>query len=273
MFGVHRFTVDAAGESHLLIHGNTVHGRQRWSPAPSVSPGSYYHPDGPAGDLFKLIRARHAAPRIAVVGLGAGSLASYAQIAPGEHWTFYEIDPAVVRIARNPRYFTFLREAFPDDSRLSIVVGDARLQLEKAADGQFDVIILDAFSSDSVPVHLLTTEALGMYLRKLAGGGLIALHVSNRHLELRPLLAAVAAAQDEPPAVLSRDDTLATMTAEERQDGKQASQWVVMARGGSDLASLPDSWQPLAPDPRVAAWTDEYASILAVAKDSFWPAH
>jgi hypothetical protein len=272
LFGVHRVTVDAAGEFHLLIHGNTVHGRQRWSPEPSANPGSYYHADGPAGDLFRLIGAKPEARRIAVIGLGAGSLACYGRDKPEQHWTFYEIDPAVVRIATNPRYFTFLSDSFADRSRLSIVVGDARLQLAKAADGQFDAIIFDAFSSDSVPVHLVTKEALALYLRKLARGGLVALHVSNRHLELRPLVGALAAAQDEPLVALARDDTLADVTDHQRRDGKQASVWVVLAREAADIAPLPETWQPLATNARVAAWTDEYASILAVAKDSFWPA-
>jgi hypothetical protein len=271
LFGVHRVTVDAAGEFHLLIHGTTVHGRQRWSPEPAADPGSYYHADGPVGDLFRLIGAKPEARRIAVVGLGAGSLACYGRDRPEQHWTFYEIDPAVVRIARDTRYFTFLSDSFADSSRLAIIVGDARLQLAKAADGQFDLVILDAFSSDSVPVHLVTKEALALYLRKLARGGLVALHVSNRHLELRPLVAALAAAQDEPLVARARDDTITNLSPEEQRAGKQASVWVLLARDAADVAALPESWQPLAADPSVAAWTDEYASILAVAKDSFWP--
>ena len=125
---------------------------------------------------------------MAIVGLGAGSLACYAE--PGQGWTFYEIDPAVVRIARDPRFFTYLKDCRARSQ--DVVVGDARLRLRDAPDGGYGLIVLDAFSSDAIPMHLLTREALRLYRDKLADGGLIAFHISNRYLDLAPVLGALA---------------------------------------------------------------------------------
>ena len=124
---------------------------------------------------------------MAVVGLGVGSLASYA--GPAQRWTFYEIDPAVERIARDPSYFTYLEDC---GARCQVMIGDARLSLARARPQQFGLIILDAFSSDAIPIHLLTREAMELYLSRLAPGGVIALHISNLHLSLSPVLGRVA---------------------------------------------------------------------------------
>ena len=127
------------------------------------------------------------AARIGVVGLGAGTLACYAQ--PGQHWTFYEIDPVIVGIARDPAQFTFLSRCQPG---APIIVGDARLTLERAPAAAADILVVDAFSSDSVPMHLLTREAFATYRRHLAPGGLLLVHISNRYLDMEPVIAAAA---------------------------------------------------------------------------------
>ncbi|MCA9427271.1 MAG: fused MFS/spermidine synthase, partial [Candidatus Omnitrophica bacterium] len=178
-YGVHRVTWDADRRFHQLVHGNTVHGREQWPPVKESPPGAYYHPTGPIGDVFALQQQRGNFHKVGVAGLGAGCLAYYSRNVSDRHWTFFEIDPEVARIAGDPSLFTFLSDAFPNDSRMDIVIGDARLKLAKAEDSSFDLIVLDAFSSDSVPIHLLTQEALEIYLSKLTEGGLLVFHISN----------------------------------------------------------------------------------------------
>jgi hypothetical protein len=177
-FGVYTVKRDPAGYQ-LLVHGTTVHGAQRVDSAGWRQPLTYYHRDEPLGHLFSVLGARPRA--IGVVGLGAGSVACYRR--PGQRWTFYEIDPLVERIARDERYFHYLAECAPD---AAIRSGDARLTLQDAARASYDLLILDAFSSDAIPMHLITREALALYLDKLAPGGVIAWHVSNRNLDLAP---------------------------------------------------------------------------------------
>jgi len=199
----------------------------------------------------------------AVLGLGAGAMACYLQ--PGQSLTYYEIDPLVVRIAEDPRYFTFLEQCAP---HANVVLGDARLKLRDAPDGHYGLIILDAFSGDSVPMHLLTREALALYLRKLAPGGIIVFNVSNLYLQLAPRLGNLA--QDAHLACLAVDDTV--VTQQESDAGKSASMWVVMARGQSDLASLAAdkgshaSWLPVQVRPDQTVWTDDYSNLLGVIK-------
>jgi hypothetical protein len=254
-FGVLRVTEDPVVRRRVLFHGTTMHGSQNLDADRRV-PLTYYHPSGPIGQVFTEWATARAPTEIAVVGLGAGSLASYGRA--GQRWTFYEIDPAVARIARDPRYFTFLAEsAAPFD----VVLGDARRSLTLAPAHRYDLIVLDAFSSDAIPVHLITREAIDLYLAKLAEGGLLAFHVSNRHLRLLPVLARVADA--EGLVHRARGDA---PTEEESLGGKLSSLWVVMARRTADLG-------PLAGDPRwtetepavtraTALWTDDFSNVL-----------
>jgi hypothetical protein len=186
-FGVHRIEHDPAGGYHRLFHGSTLHGAQSLDPARRLEPLTYYHREGPVGQMFAELPLPPAGRRVAVVGLGTGSIACYGR--PGERWTYYEIDPVVERIARDRRYFTFLSDCPPE---VDIVLGDARLTVPRAAAGSYDLIVLDAFSSDAIPIHLVTREALGEYLDKLTPGGAIAFHISNRHLDLEPVLARIA---------------------------------------------------------------------------------
>jgi hypothetical protein len=180
--------------------------------------------------------------KVGVVGLGTGAVAAYAK--PGQEWTFYEIDPAVVRIARDTAYFRFLSEC---QGSCDVVLGDARRQLAKVPDGTYDVIILDGFCSDAIPVHLLTREAIRMYMSKLTPHGVIALHVSNVHLDLPPLVARLADDYDPPLATRVCNDQ---PTDSEREDGKTPSQWMLLARSEDDLRPMLPGGRP----PRLVRW-------------------
>jgi len=256
-FGLHRVLVDATGRFHTLAHGSTRHGMQNLDPVLRDQPLTYYTRTGPIGQVLADLSARRAGARVAVIGLGAGSLACYKQ--PDQQWTFYEIDPSVVRIARNPHYFTYLQDCAPDSD---ILLGDARLSLVSAPDRVYDLIVLDAYSSDSIPVHLLTREALVLYERQLAPGGVLAFHISNLYLDLKPALGNLAA--DAGMAGIVRDDLV--LDAEQQASGKSASQWAIMGRLASDLGALAGDprWQPLATQPGTPVWTDDYSSILSV---------
>jgi spermidine synthase len=193
---------------------------------------------------------------VAVVGLGAGSLACYGT--PDQRWTFYEIDPTVLRIAGNTRFFTFLRDCPP---KPFVVLGDARLTLVRAPEGAYDLIILDAYSSDAPPMHLITLDAVRLYLTKLAPGGVLLFNISNRHLVLEPVLGTIARAAGL--VARTRDD--ARVGDAERLAGRVESQWVVMARRAEDLGALRDDalWTAPAAPPDLLPWTDNFASLLA----------
>jgi hypothetical protein len=256
-FGIHRVLTDPNGEFHLLVHGNTIHGVQSLEPARRREPLTYYTPSGPVGQLFARLGAAPAGREVAIVGLGTGSLACYSK--PADRWTFYEIDSSIVETAQNPRFFTYLRDCAPS---AGIVVGDARLTLAAAPPDHYDLIVLDAFTSDAPPTHLLTREALALYLQHLAPDGILAFHISNRYLDLKPLMSALAA--DAGLVGLSQDDV--DITNQEIGRGKSMSRWVVLARSDNNLAGLADDprWQRLtqARTPRV--WTDDFSSILGL---------
>lgn len=254
-FGVHRVLQDPQTGDVKLMHGNTFHGQQRRNSAESRVPLAYYFPTGPIGQLFYHREILPDAP-IAAVGLGSGALAAYSL--PGEHWTFYEIDPAVRAIAENPEFFTFLAEA---RGTTRIQMGDARLMLAHTPDRHYGLIILDAYSSDAIPVHLMTREAFELYRRKLAEGGVLAFHLSNLHLDLRPVVAALAA--DLGLHGIYRADT--NISEDELARGKMPSQWALLAEEPSTLAVLSEDyrWQPIGSGQRqVRPWSDHYSSIL-----------
>ncbi|EYF08440.1 fused MFS/spermidine synthase [Chondromyces apiculatus] len=258
-FGIVRVTQDTRG-FHRLVHGRTMHGIQ--NPARRTEPLAYYTRSSPIGRAFThLDRAAALDATIGVVGLGSGALAAYAR--PGQQWTFYELDPAMVRIARDDRYFTFLSDAFPGGHGLHTVLGDARLRLAEAPDGHFDLLVLDAFSSDAIPVHLLTREALALYQRKLAPHGVIAFHLSNRFLDLFAVLAALV-----PDAGLTACAFQDFPSTEEELAGKTPSQWAMVARHRDDLEELPADPEAitLKPRPGVAIWTDEFSDLLAILR-------
>jgi SAM-dependent methyltransferase len=251
-FGITVVRVDVKEGLHTLVHGNTIHGAQFRDPARRREPLTYYHRTGPLGDVFEWLAKQPRPRQVAVVGLGAGSMAAYAQW--GETWTFYELDPASIRVATDTNLFTFVADA---PAELRVDPGDARLRLAAAPDGQYALIALDAFSSDAIPVHLLTREALAMYLKKLRPGGVLAFHISNRHANLEPALAALAREAGLVARLYSDTD--------ETEPGKFTSDWLVMARRAADLAPGLDAlpWLPPEDDGR-PAWTDDRASLLSV---------
>jgi hypothetical protein len=259
-FGVLRVTVDPSGTFYQLIHGNTVHGRQRIHFKGRPEPLAYYHQTGPIGQLFTKLERRLAHAKIGVIGLGVGSLAWYAQ--PDQEWTFYEIDPGVKRLAYDETYFRFLSDCRA--KKLDVILGDARLRLHEAPLASYDLIILDAFSSDAVPTHMLTREALELYRKKLAKGGLLAFHVSNRFLNLKPVVGNLAG--DIHWLCRSNEDT--GVDAAEKALGKDPSEWIVMAAHKEDLGDLAKStrWFPLTGQIGVPVWTDQFSNILGVVR-------
>jgi hypothetical protein len=251
-FGVHRVTVNPERGFRELVHGNTVHGRQRLAPAQRGVPLTYYHRTGPIGQVFKVFADDPRLDDVGVVGLGAGSLACYGRV--GQRWTFYEIDPAVEQIAGG--LFTFYGDC---PAEKQIVLGDARLTLA-CADARHGLLVVDAFSSDAIPAHLLTREALQVYRSRLADDGLLAFNISNRYLELEPVLAALAADAQPPLVCLARQDR--SLSQEEEAEGKSPSHWVVLATRAEDVARLKQAgWSGSRPRPGVAVWTDDYCNL------------
>jgi len=257
-FGVIRVTDDAEGKYRLLFHGSTLHGLQSLEPSRQGEALSYFHHSGPIGQVFDIVNASSSSLSIGVVGLGVGSLAAYAK--PTQDWTFYEINPAVVRIASNPNIFTFLKNNHA--RTLNIILGDARLRLQDAHNQQYDLFVLDAFSSDSIPIHLVTMDALQLYLRGLRNDGILAFHISNRRLNLQPVFANLA--HEANLIGLIRDDYQIDIA--DQNMGKRGSVWVVMARSKHSLAPLFEDtrWEPLRFDSRVGLWTDDFSNILSV---------
>jgi hypothetical protein len=258
-FGVNRIQLDDSKEFLLLVHGNTVHGAEHRDPARRDEPLTYYSKEGSVGQLFSILEARGGIDHVGLTGLGIGTTLCYRQ--PGQHWTIYEIDPIVVRFARDTRYFHYLEDCAGDTP---IQLGDARISLAKAQRGQFDLLVFDAFSSDSVPVHLVTREALALYLDKLAEHGVIAFHISNRHIDLQPVLANLAA----DAGLVAWAQAHRTTAAMREQDYKVDSQWVVMARRPEDVGALPSDsrWRRLEPHPGLHLWTDDYSNILGAMR-------
>ena len=257
-FGVHQVIDTADGRYRVLMHGTTIHGathlrnEQGFEITGRPEPLTYYYFGGPISEGITATRhARGTFEKVAVVGLGAGSLACHRQ--PEETWTFYEIDPEVVRIARNPAMFRFLSACA---ATAPIVLGDARLTLA-AAPERYDLIVLDAFSSDAIPVHLLTREAFAIYRTRLSPRGTLVIHISNRHLDLAPVVAAGAQAEGMI-AFLKQDGLGQQLTA----DFKANSIAMVVARAPADAGDLlARGWQRVGGG-QGRAWTDDYSNIL-----------
>jgi hypothetical protein len=258
-FGIHQVVHDPKGGYHLLFHGTTLHGAQSLNPKRIHEPLAYYYPTGPLGQVFAVYSKNLDHAQVAVIGLGTGSVAGYAR--PGQHWTFYEIDPTVERIAKESRYFTFLRDC---PAKVGVVLGDARLSLANAADHPYDLMILDAFSSDAIPIHLLTREALTLYLAKLSESGVLVFHISNKYLDLKPVLGNLA--NHLNLVCLAQDDM--ELSEAEKKAKKAPSTWAVMARQTSDLIQLTEDhrWKPLSSSPKSRLWTDDFSNIVSVFK-------
>ena len=254
-FGTLSVRVDPTSATRILYHGNTIHGRQFTNASRECQPLSYFHRDGPLGQIFRAFNANPAARNVAIVGLGTGSMAAYAL--PDQDWTFYEINPAVVGIAQRTNHFTYLQKCAAGPTK--IVLGDARLQLQNAPDQHYGLIVLDAFNSDAIPVHLMTREAIALYTSKLAPGGMLAFHVSNRSLKLDNVLAALA----------TQNGSVSAGIVDARQDrvaGKDPSEWVVMGPRSLAFEALTRNprWRPLQPRTESDAWTDDFSNVLRV---------
>ena len=252
-FGIYTVRDYPEMKVRMLSHGTTLHGEQSTDPALRRSATTYYGPTSGVGLAFSQAQALFGpAARIGVVGLGAGTLACYHR--PGERWRFYEIDPAVLGYSKN-RTFTYLADCAPD---AEVVLGDARIELAKAPRGGLDLLAVDAFSSDAIPLHLLTDEAIGVYLDALSPRGLLLVHVSNRFIDLAPVLA--AAAKHRGLQAMLREDSPA--------DGKMltGSVWILLTRDPRQMIAVQagsngHEWRRL-PAPAARAWTDDHASVL-----------
>ncbi len=269
---------------HTLVHGSTNHGaqwaeisdeladkipnrRDLWAKAKKGrTPITYYFRTGPVGQVFTRLADPVQTREIGVIGLGTGTTAAWAK--PGQRVTYFEIDPMVKRISYDSaRLFSYVTDAEAHGVPVAIEMGDARITLEddeRVPPGKFDILIVDAFSSDAIPIHLLTKEAIEVYFRKLSATGILLVHVSNRHLELAPVVGNLAR---ELGLVcrICRDDTVSD---EDEERGKFASDWVILVRKEKRLGSLATNskWKPIPPDDRVGIWTDDFSNVVDVLR-------
>jgi hypothetical protein len=269
-FGVHKI-YDTPDETYrVLMNGTTVHGAQKLAGEDGKpitgrpEPLTYYHANSAMAQVIRAVRGRKGALRVAVIGLGSGTLACYVE--PGDAWQFFEIDPSIVAIARDHRRFNFVRACAPD---VPIVLGDARLTLAREPDQSYDLIIVDAYSSDAIPIHLATREAMAIYKAKLKPDGVVTLHLSNRNLALDEVAVGIAAANGMKTWIY--DDS-----AEEDNDDAYiySSDVAVSANKTEDLGELAasKSWKLTEPEPAQRPWTDDYSNIVrALIEKLDWP--
>lgn len=243
---------------HELYHGTTKHGAERLTAANITTPLTYYSRPGPIGQLFSEFDNENQNWNIGAVGLGAGALACYSK--DKQHWKFYEIDPLVVEVAQNPTWFHYIERC---NKRAEMMIGDARLSLAKEADGSFDLLIMDAFSSDAVPTHLLTREAFELYFSKLKDDGLLAFHITNRHLALKKVFANHA--DNMQFAALLQE-----FKPEHDVPLVVATDWVVISKRPERLQRLQQSrlghWQKLPLSFGLQPWTDDFTHIIGIWK-------
>ena len=240
--------------SRKLIHGTINHGTQLTDPEDRDTPTSYYGPKSGLGRAIRYFDEQKPSIRIGMIGLGAGVTAAYGR--HGDYFRFYEINPLDLSIATT--WFTFLKDCKADHQ---VLLGDARLTLEREPSQQFDVLGVDAFSSDAIPVHLLTREAFLLYFRHLSPRGILAVHVSNRYLALEPVVARNALDLGKV-AIEVKDDG-------EDEDYLAESDWVLVA---SDRTPFTDSLfrgsgiNPAKPRPSLRPWTDDYSNLIKILK-------
>src|SRR6202040_1443620 len=256
-FGVHKIEVTPDGRFRVLRHGMELHGAQRLTTddgrpvtgRPQLS--TYYHPDSPIAEAIDAVQDKKKGPiDAAVIGLGAGSIACLMK--PDDHLDYYEIDAEVIRIARDPQRFTFLRDCKPD---AKIVLGDARLTIADATDARYDVIVVDAFSSDSIPVHLLTREALRIYASRLNPGGIIITHISNNHLDLTSVVTETAASEGLVARLWDEDEIAGG------DPMIKFSTVMILARNDDDFGLLKD-WELQKPAAGEHPWSDDFSNLL-----------
>jgi hypothetical protein len=254
-FGVKKVLEDRASRLRKLLHGDTIHGIESRDPARMGQPLSYYYVKSNVGEVIDLLRSRGRPQHIGVIGLGSGTMAAYADA--DHRMAFFEIDAAVETIARE--YFTFLPRCA---ANCDVVIGDGRLEVAKAPDSTFDLLMLDAFSSDSIPAHLLSQEAIRLYLSKLTSDGVLLFHVSNRYLDVERLVSALV--MDAGLVGLSRFDAAGDLTAE----GKANSSHLVAARHFEDLEPLTGApgWKRVVRPHNFRPWTDDYSNLLGLIR-------
>ena len=250
-YGAVRVMDTEDGRWRRFIHGTTLHNVQSLDPTIAHIPTGYYGPLTPIGSAITALNATGRIHRVAALGLGTGAVACYAQ--PGQNWSFYEIDPLVVRVAQDPQLFTFLSSCTP---QAQVIVGDARLELEKQKPGAYDLILADTFSSDAVPTHMITREAMQLYLDRVEKGGVVLIHVSNRNLAMADVAGRAALAAG---AVVIEQ----RYRSPEFNFANFSSQVIAIARTREALAPLlaDDRWHDFSAQPG-RAWTDDYSNIL-----------
>jgi hypothetical protein len=260
-FGVAKISETSDGRFRVLSHGTTLHGGQRirddaGNPITGrPEPLMYYYDGSALAQVLDAARAQTGgAIRYAVIGLGTGTLACRAQ--PADTVNYYEIDRAIIAIARNPELFSFVTECQPN---LPITLGDARLTLAEAPDASYDAIIVDAFTSDAIPIHLITREAMAIYAKKLSPHGIIAVHISNRHLELASVVTGIASANGLVTRLNDGEDI-----TENDADYIFTGTVAVVAHADSDFGPIAKSeyWPVQTPDPKQWVWTDDYSNVI-----------
>ncbi len=268
-FGTHTIKHHADTNYLTFHHGSTLHGAQSLSASRRRERQTYYHAGSGMGRAWAALAAAGTLPRrVGAIGLGTGEIACYR--ADGQQWTFFEIDPAVVRLATSGQWFRYMPDCAP---KARIVLGDGRLSIAKEPAASFDFLVLDAFASDSIPTHLITREAFKLYLDKLAPDGIVLVHISNRYIDLEPLLAALAA--DSRLAARLFD----TAEAKREPDSpyRYKSVWVALARSEARLKALTEGYDKTAPStwghwralkarPGLRVWTDDYSNIVTLLK-------
>jgi SAM-dependent methyltransferase len=253
-YGAYVVTQDDTRGYRLMFHGTTLHGVELLKAPPQ--PLTYYAHGGPLGDVMRVLGPN--AHAIGAVGLGIGSVACYAR--PDQSWTFFEIDGLVADVAARSGLFRELPQCAP---QAKVILGDGRLSLERGPAQQYDLLILDAFSSDAIPVHLVTREAFASYLRALKPHGAIALHITNRYFDLAPIIARIA-----PEVGLVAYDWDFKPPPKTDYALLSVSHWIVLARSSADLGAIATDghWTRRTPNPKVRLWTDDYSNLLAALR-------
>jgi spermidine synthase len=260
-FGVKRVLYDRERDSNVLLHGSTLHGGQLRAPGMTCMQTAYYSQGGPVGQFLGALPRSLDNGHLGVVGLGSGVLAGYGAGKPAQRWTYFEIDPDIKAVAQDDdRMFSFLNACTPGSN---VVLGDARLTLAREAEASFDVLFMDAYSSDAIPVHLITKEALQMYQTRIKPDGYLMFHITNRYFDLRPILGNLAAELNMTGMINSYEPDIDAAAVSDT-----SSVWVVLAKDPKHLAHLAgnENWRALKPDPSQPVWTDDFSSLLSALR-------
>lgn len=248
-------TVDSSiPDLYSMRHGTTIHGMQYADKIRHLIPLTYYHPSGPLGDLMNSWNSRKKTQHIAAIGLGVGSIACYGR--KDDLFTFYEINPAVIKLAQDNRYFSFLKDCPPASK---IIEGDARISIAQEKEA-FDLLVVDAFTSDAIPIHLLTKQAFDLYWSHLKPGGVVFIHISNRYLDIARVLKAIADDRGmELKVAIDKDIS--------QDKFKQPSRWAIMgSHSAIEEFSLPPRWQKIEEKNPSDLWTDDYSNIFRLLR-------